>query len=126
MNRFTVACLATLVLCGCVTVPLEMWIPLDTASRLPRSMDKVLYLEAPPDRPYTVVGIITPPADEYETDAEAVKAMRIEAAKHGADAIFIESRTETSGWQFSANSFGASGGNSSGVVYRAKAIVWKE
>lgn len=50
-----------------------------------------------PDKPYEVIGIITPPDDEYETEAEAVHAMRMEAAKHGADAVFIESQTQTSG-----------------------------
>ena len=83
-------------------------------------MERVQYLEAPPERPSAVVGIITPPEDEYETEAEAVKAMRVEAARHGADAIFVESKTETSGWSF--NRWG--GGTSEDVTYRAKAIVW--
>jgi hypothetical protein len=50
-----------------------------------------------------VIGIITPPSRKYETPAEAVKAMRKEAAKHGADAVYVESQ----------------------VTFRAKAIVWE-
>jgi hypothetical protein len=103
-----------------------MWIPVDTTSRALVNPRGVEYLEAPPEKPYTVIGFITPPSDEYETEAEAIKAMREEAAKHGANAFFIESRTETTGWQFSVNPFfGASGGSSTGVAYRAKAIIWK-
>ena len=62
---------------------------------------------------------------EYETEAEAVKAMRKEAAKHGADAIFIESATKEGGWRFGFSRFGGEGGSFSDVQYRARAIVWK-
>jgi hypothetical protein len=47
--------------------------------------------------------------------------MLAQASKHGADAIFIESQTESGGWRFS----GASGGSFSELHIRAKAIVWK-
>jgi hypothetical protein len=102
-----------------------MWIPLESTARAPVGYQHVQYLQAPPDRPYEELGIITPPADEYETEAEAIMAIRKEAAKHGADAIFIESQTTTSGWGFSAGFGGASGGSNNGVAYRAKAIAWK-
>jgi hypothetical protein len=55
-----------------------------------------------------VIGIITPPSRKYETPAEAVKAMRKEAAKHGADAVYIESQTRSGVWRFSWG--GGSGG----------------
>jgi hypothetical protein len=101
-----------------------MWIPLDTATRASRPYSTVEFLDALPDKPFTVIGIITPPAGFYDTEAEAVADMKIYAAENGADAMFIESRTETSGWEFSANGWGASGGSTGGTLYRAKAIVW--
>jgi len=70
-----------------------------------------------------VIGIITPPSREYETLAEAVKAMRKEAAKHGADAVYIESQTGSGVWRFSWG--GGSGGTFREVTFRAKAIVWE-
>jgi hypothetical protein len=87
--------------------------------------EHVQFLEEPPQRPYVVIGIITPESGKYETEAEAVKAMRKEAAKHGADAIYIESATQQGGWRFGFSRWGGSGGSFSDVQYRAKAIVWK-
>jgi uncharacterized protein YfiM (DUF2279 family) len=124
MKQLGVGCLAVLLAAGCSRPPV-MWISTDTATRVGRSSRSVEFLEALPDKPYTVIGIITPPAGFYETEAEAVADMRIYAGEHGADAMFIESRTETSGWEFSANGWGASGGSTGGTLYRAKAIVWK-
>ena len=124
MRRFAVACFTVLVVCACAT-PVVMWIPMDTATRAARRSSSVEFLEAPPTRPYTLVGIITPPDDLYETEAEAIQDMRIYAAEHGADALFIESRTETSGWGFSIGGWGGSGGSTGGTLYRAKAIAWK-
>lgn len=114
---------ALLLLCGCTTV--NMWIPVQSVTRSPVSVAHVQYLEAPPDRPYDVIGIITPPMDDFETEAQAVSAIRKEAARHGADAIFIESQREHEGWGFSAGMFGAGGGSGVSVAYRAKAIAWK-
>lgn len=106
----------------------EVWIP-QGSSRPAVTREHVQFLEQPPSRPYAVVGIITPPSGEYDTLAEAVKAMRKEAAKHGADAVFIESYTESTGWRFSVGGPGSWGGGSGGSVrnlnIRAKAIVWK-
>jgi len=103
----------------------EMWIP-QGSSRPAVAREHVQFLDSPPQRPYAVIGIITPPAGEYETEAEAVKAMRKEAAKHGADAVYIESQTESGGWRFSVGGFGRpSGGSFREVTFRAKAIVWK-
>ena len=103
-----------------------MWIPQGN-SRRAVTREHVEFLDSPPQRPYTVIGIITPPSREYETLAEAVKAMRKEAAKHGADAVFIESQT-SGGWRSSFGSPGSWGGGSGGsfreVTFRAKAIVW--
>jgi hypothetical protein len=104
----------------------EVWIP-QASSRAAVTREHVQYLEQPPTRPYAVIGIITPPSGEYETLAEAVKAMRKEAAKHGADAVFIESQT-SGGWRSSFGSLASWGGGSGGsfreVTFRAKAIVW--
>lgn len=102
-----------------------MWIPIQAAPRAPVNFDHVAYLEEPPTRPYEVIGIITPPSDEYDTEAQAVKAVKKEAAKHGADAIFIESRSEGSGWKFDTGFLGAKGGSVKTMSIRAKAIVWK-
>jgi hypothetical protein len=115
-----VVALAILTSCGGT----ETWIPI-AANRPAVSRVHVQYLENPPQRPHIVIGIITPPAGEYETEAEAVKAMRKEAAKHGADAIFIESATKEGGWRFGFSRFGGEGGSFSDVQYRARAIVWK-
>jgi hypothetical protein len=103
----------------------EVWIPQGN-SRPAVTREHVQFLDSPPQRPYTVIGIITPPSREYETLAEAVKAMRKEAAKHGADAVFIESQT-SGGWRSSFGSPASWGGGSDGsfreVTFRAKAIV---
>ena len=113
---------AVFVLTAC---PAEMWIPVETVPRQAVPLAHVQYLETQPDRPYIVVGIITPEPGAYDTEAQAVKAMRNEAAKHGADAIFIESKAESGGWRFSVSPFGGGGGSTKDAVYRAKAIVWK-
>jgi len=102
----------------------EMWIP-QGSPRPAVTRDHVQFLESPPQRGYAVVGIITPPGGEYETEAEAVKAMCKEAAKHGADAIYIESATKEGGWRFGFSRWGGEGGSFSDIQYRAKAIVWK-
>ena len=83
----------------------ETWIPI-AANRPAVTRVHVQYLENPPQRPHIGIGIITPPSGEYETEAEAVKAMRKEAAKHGVDAIFIESATKEGGWRFGFSRFG--------------------
>jgi len=104
----------------------EMWIP-QAASRPGVPREHVQFLESPPQKPYRVIGIITPPSEEYDTFAEAVKAMRKEAAKHGADAIFVESYAESTGWRFSFGGpgwGGGSGGSVRNLNIRAKAIVW--
>jgi hypothetical protein len=54
-----------------------------------------------------------------DTEAEALKAMKAVAAKHGADAIYVESQSESGGWKWS----GTSGGSFSDLRFRAKAIV---
>ena len=103
--------------------PSEEWIQVGN-SRPATYAGNVQFLEGPPQRPFEVVGIITPPAGEYETEAEAVKDMRKQAAKHGADAIYIESQSESGGWKFGTMG-GLSGGSFSELRFRAKAIVWK-
>lgn len=103
----------------------EIWIP-EGSPRAAVTMAHVQYLEEPPQRAHTVIGIITPKTGEYETLAEAVKAMRKEAAKRGADAVYIESQTKEGGWRFNVGGWGrAEGGSFSEVTFRAKAIVWK-
>jgi hypothetical protein len=95
----------------------EMWIPQgNSRPAVPR--EHVQYLDSPPQRPYRVIGIITPPSREFKTLAEAVKAMRKEAAKHGANAVYIDFRQDqTAG--------GSSGSSFRDVTFRAKAIVWE-
>ena len=119
---FPLAFCAALLFTAC---PAEMWIPVQTVPRQPVPLEHVQYLEEMPSRPYDVVGIITPPVGEYETEAEAVHDMRKEAAKHGADAIYIESQSESGGWRFSGGFGGAKGGSFKETQYRAKAIVWE-
>ena len=119
-NAAVILAFILLVSCGGT----ETWIPI-AANRPAVSRVHVQYLENPPQRPHIVIGIITPPAGEYDTEAEAVKAMRKEAAKHGADAIFIESATKEGGWRFGFSRFGGEGGSFSDVQYRARAIVWR-
>ncbi len=104
--------------------PSETWIPIGEQRAAVYKGD-VQFVDGPPTRPYEVIGIITPPAGEYETEAEAVKAMRKQAAKYGANAIFIESQSEAGGWQFGSGFGGVSGGSFSELRFRAEAIVWK-
>jgi ABC-type uncharacterized transport system substrate-binding protein len=89
-------------------------------------MAHVQYLESPPQRAHIVIGIITPKIGEHETLAEAVKVIRKEAAKRGADAVYIETQTKEGDWQFSIGGWGRPEGESfSEMTFRAKAIVWK-
>src|SRR5713101_10180884 len=88
----------------------EMWIPLTGSPKPAVTREHVQFLESPPQRAHVVIGIITPPSGKYETEAEAVKAMRREAAKHGADAIYVESQTQEGGWRFSFGGFGGPSG----------------
>jgi hypothetical protein len=122
MKSALVAITALLCFTGC---PSETWIPV-SSNRAAVYPSQVQFLDSPPSRPYEVVGIITPPAGEYDTEAEAVKAMRKQAAKHGADAIFIESQSESEGWKFGSGWGGVSGESFSELRFRAKAIVWKQ
>jgi hypothetical protein len=107
-----------------VSCPSEVWIPVGGVQRAAVAKGQVVFLEYPPTRPHEVIGIITPPAGEYETEAEAVKAMLKIAAKYGADAIYMESQSESGGWKFGTVG-GLSGGSFSELRFRAKAIVWK-
>jgi hypothetical protein len=119
VKRFLLAvALAILTSCGGT----ETWIPL-APNRPAITREQVQYLEDRPQRPYIEIGIITPPSGEYETEAEAVKAMRKIAARHGANAIYIESATKEGGWRFGFSRFGGEGGSFSDVQYRARALV---
>jgi hypothetical protein len=113
--------LFSLLLVGC---PSQVWIPLEKNPRAAVVKGNVQFLDSPPTRAHVVIGIITPPAGEYETEAQAVRAMRGIAAKYGADAIYIESQSESGGWRF-GTMFGASGGSFSELRFRAKALVWR-
>ena len=115
----TVATLGALLLFASCAA--NMWIPMETQPRPRVTLDHVRYLDELPTKPYDVVGIITPETGSFNTEAEAVQAMREEAARHGADAIFVESKDEKTGWSFSR--FG--GGSFKETEFRAKAIVWK-
>ena len=123
MKRAILAAVALLTAFSSCRGP-EMWIP-QGSPRAAVTTEHVQFLESSPQRPHVLVGIITPPAGQYETEAEAVNAMRKEAAKHGADAIYIESATKEGGWRFGFGQWGGSGGTFSEVQYRAKAIAWK-
>jgi hypothetical protein len=109
--------LALFVISGCGD---DYWIAVAGIHRPATTRGHAVFLEGPPKRPYDVIGIITPPQGEYETEAEAVREMLAQADKHGADAIFLESQTESGGWRWS----GTSGGSLSEKQFRAKAIVW--
>ena len=114
--------LFSLLFVGC---PSQVWIPLEKSPRAAVVKGNVQFLDSPPTRPHVVIGIITPPAGEYATEAEAVKDMRKIAAKYGADAIYIESQSESGGWKFGSGFGGLSGGSFSELRFRAKALVWK-
>lgn len=124
MSRHAFLCLVIGILFSCLFVgcPAQVWIPLENQPRAAVAKGDVQFLDSLPTRSHKVIGIITPPAGAYETEAETVKDMRKIAAKYGADAIYIESQSEkTGGWRFE----GWSGGSFSELHIRAKAIVWK-
>ena len=81
---------AALTTSACVT-DREMYVPVDSALRGPKDVRSVVLLDKEPDWPYTVIGIITPPPAEYDSMAEALNAARRTAARHGADAILVQS-----------------------------------
>ena len=113
-----------LILLAFVGCPSEEWIPVNGIQRAAVAKGQVVFLEYPPTRTHIVIGIITPPPGEYETEAEAVKHMLGLAAKKGADAIFVESQSKSGGWKFGSVG-GISGGSFSELHIRAKAIVWR-
>lgn len=95
---------ALALLSACAT---DTWIPVRTVERAPVNREDVEYLDSAPKRAHTAIGIITPGA--VTTEAAAVKRIRKQAARHGADAFYIESSIAEGPW----------------VRVRAKAIVWK-
>lgn len=96
----------------------EMWIPQQAEVRPAVKVERVQFLEAPPRRPYTVLGIITPPSEDYITFAAAVNAMRKEAAKRGADAVFIESQTASGNWRYNVGPGSWSGAHGTAIVWK--------
>ncbi len=122
MLHRTLFCLAVIgLLSACSTV----WIPVgDNPKRAAVPRAHVQFLESAPQKPHRVIGIITPEPGAYSTEAQAVKAMRREAAKHGADAVFIESMSESGGWKFGTGFGGTLGGSFTELRFRVKAIVW--
>ena len=114
--------LLLLTLSGCGD---DYWIPVAGIHRPAATRGHAIFLEGPPKRPYDVIGIITPPQGEYDTEAEAVREMLSQAAKHGADAIFIESQSASQGWKASGGFGGVEATSFHEKEFRAKAIVWK-
>lgn len=101
----------------------KMWVPVgDLSPRPPRSAASVVLLDGEPtDRPFVVIGLIVPPPDEYDSYAEIIAAARAEAGRRGADAMFIVSETDKTGW--SVGRFG--GGTTNSTEVKIKAIVWQ-
>ena len=90
-----IVCLASLMLTAC---PSEEWIAVNGIHLPAVARGQVVYLEYPPTRPHEVIGIITPPAGEYETAAEAVKDMLKIAAKYGpTQSILSRNRNRVAG-----------------------------
>jgi hypothetical protein len=121
----TLLALSSLLSCFFVSCGAEVWIPIGASQHPAVAKGHVQFLDSPPKSPHEVIGIITPPVGAYETEAAAVKGMRRAAAKYGADAIYIESRSEAGGWHFGSGFGGFAGGSFSELRFRAKAIVWK-
>lgn len=122
MRRNALLSFAVVFLASCAT---ETWIPVNGyVGRAAVAKGHVVFLASPPQRPYTVIGIITPEAGEYETEAEAVDGMRKEAAKYGVDAIFVESQSPAGGWHFGSGWSGTSDASFSEVRLRGNAIIW--
>jgi len=96
--------MVALLLASCITAN-DMWMPTDSRVRGGKPTENVVLLEREPtDRPFEVIGVITPPMTEYDSLAQAVNAARRIAAGKGADAVFLDKSAK-------------------GVVL--KAIVWK-
>lgn len=115
----------TLLLSLACTTGGSMFVPMESTPRAPKSLESVVLLEGEPkDRPFTVIGLVAPPEDEYESYGAMLNAARKSAAAHGADAIFVESVKTEQGWSVAVG-FGASGGSTTATALRAKAIVWQ-
>jgi hypothetical protein len=82
--------------------------------------------QAPTDRKYKEVGIISPRGAKQKSWADAVHAGLAAAAFKGADAAFPVSEKDMETWGFSAGSGGASGGRKNYVNLRMKAIIWED
>lgn len=113
--------LATVLLLALAACASDSWIPVQTAPRPAVSDDHVAFLDAAPSRAFAVVGVISTQPGDYDSEASAVKGMRHEAAKHGADAIFIDSISQSHQQPVGLIGHILLG---SGYAYRAKAIVW--
>jgi hypothetical protein len=98
----------------------EWYAVTDPTPRQPTPAAQVSVLEAPPsDRQFKVIGIFAPPASAFESFAEAVNGARRIAAQYGADALIITKNEEVALSRVSILE------PSSGIVFRAQAIVWK-
>jgi len=79
-----------LLMASCVTAN-DMWMPTDSRMRASKPSESVVLLEnEPTERPFEVIGVITPPMTEYDSLAQAVNAARRIAASKGADAVFLD------------------------------------
>ena len=91
----------------------------------PVPIDQVAFFEkAPEDRPYKVIGHVTPHPEAFDTYPDWVKAIRAAASLHGADAVFIDSQDIKESWFVRFNTLRARGGKEMQISYRAKAIIW--
>jgi hypothetical protein len=120
MMRLFLAAFLLVVACNTAS-DLRQWYAATETSRRPAkaATDVAVFETAPADRQFTVIGIFGPPANAFESYAEAVNGARRAAALYGADAIVITKGEEIH--LSRVNIFEPS----TGIVFRAQAIVWR-
>ena len=121
--RKTLPVLVILALLGCNTASdLRRWyVVTDGTTRPARSAAEVQVFEtAPTDRLFSVIGIFAPPAEAFQSYAEAVNGARRAAAQHGGDAVIVTKSEEVALRRMNALEA------STGIALHAQAIVWRD
>jgi hypothetical protein len=120
VRNLATAALLFFIACNTASDLRQWYAVTEPTARTSRNESDVAVLEtAPSDRPFTVIGIFAPPANAFESYAEALNGARQVAAAYGAQAVVITKSDEVSLTR--RNVFEPA----TGIIFRAQAVVWK-
>jgi hypothetical protein len=94
--------------------------PTDETTRAQKLPTQVAVFETEPaDRHFAVIGIFAPPAEAFQSIAEAINGARSAAALYGADAVIVDTTDIVRLERISILE------PTTGVHFKARAIVWR-